>query len=106
MTDIIKAQYYRGMRPKKEIISVEYRDGRSWSGFAEAILPELQGWIEQGNNILPENPKGYPNHIRPSYQEHELCFQPSAEAKIWRYMSFEQLVSLLYSLYQSGRCGL
>lgn len=96
MTEIESAQYYRSGRPRRQLISVKYRDGLNRSGVAEALLPELESWLKEGNKILPENPKGYPNHVRPAYQDHPIFEQPSSDAaKIWRYMAFEQLLSLL-----------
>ena len=78
------------------MISITYADGHGRSGFADALLPELKEWLDAGNSILPADPKGYPNHLnRLAYQDHERCKQPANETKIWRYMAFEQLVSLL-----------
>ena len=96
MPKILNAQFYRSGRPRRQLINITYEDGSGRSGLAEAILPELKEWLNNGNSILPQFPKGYPNHLnRLAYQDHERCKQPANETKIWRYMAFEQLVSLL-----------
>ena len=96
MTKILNAQFCRTGRPTKQMINITYENGSCRSGLAEIILPELNGWLNDGNSILPQLPKGHPNHLnRLAYQDHEKCRQPANETKIWRYMSFEQFVSLL-----------
>lgn len=96
MTQILKAQFCRSRRPQKQQIGITYKDGHYHSGLADTLLPELEEWLDAGNIILPADPKGYPNHLnRLAYQDHEICKQPSNNTKIWRYMAFEQLVSLL-----------
>lgn len=96
MNNIREARFYSSGRPRKRLVNITYEDGSGQSGEADALLPVLKEWLDAGNSILPQLPKGFPNHLnRLAYQDHEKCQQPANDTKLWRYMAFDQLVSLL-----------
>jgi hypothetical protein len=96
MSNILEARFYSSGRPKKQMVNITFKDGSGQSGLFDALLPVLREWLEAGNSILPQLPKGFPNHLnRLAYQDHEKFKQPASEVKLWRYMAFDQLVSLL-----------
>lgn len=96
MSNIREARFYRSGRPRRQMVQITYEDGSGRSGLADAIQPELKDWLDAGNSISPQSPKGFPNHLnRLAYQDHERCIQPPNAKKLWRYMAFDQLVTLL-----------
>lgn len=96
MSNILEARFYSSRRPKKQMVNITFEDGSCQSGLLDALLPVLKEWLDAGNSILPQLPKGFPNHLnRLAYQDHEKFQQPTDETKLWRYISFDQLVSLL-----------
>lgn len=96
MSNILEARFYSSGRPQKQLVNITFEDGSCQSGLYDALLPVLKEWLDAGNSILPQLPKGFPNHLnRLAYQDHEICQQPVSETRLWRYMAFDQLVSLL-----------
>jgi hypothetical protein len=95
MKTIREVRYHRGQRGAR-VVNVFYDDDTYESGLEWAVLPRLQSWLSAGNSILPEPPKGYPNHLdRLAYQDNPALKQPTGETKVWRYMGFDQFVYML-----------
>lgn len=96
----------------ENIIAVEKQRGRSSNTLKVTrddgqllFVPESGGnrhyqiikeWIEHGNKISPPPPKTKPeNRPETAFIQHPTLETPNDNQVVWRYMSFEQFVSLL-----------
>lgn len=98
--NILKVQRQRRLRGQEhEVINVDFKTGQSYSGY---ISPEqnhiLQEWLNDGNTIEPPPPKRGTDLTTSAFHDHPLFILPDdRESTVWRYMNFDQFVSLLNS---------
>lgn len=96
--NIVRVQRQRGLRGRGfEVINVYFKTGECYSGL---ISPEqnliLQEWQNDGHAIEQPPPKRGTDSTTTAFHEHPLFVLPGDKgATVWRYMNFDQFVSLL-----------
>lgn len=96
--DIVRVQRQRSHRGRDfEVTNVWFKNGSQYSG---KISPEeeqvLKGWERCGNTIEPSPSKRGDDTTVTAFHDHPLFMLPAnEESTVWRYMNFDQFVSLL-----------
>lgn len=96
--DIVRVQRTRNYRGRKfEATNVFLKNGSQYSGL---ISPEqhqiIQEWQSDGHAIEPPPSKRASDASTTAFQDHPLFkVPPNKDTSVWRYMNFDQFISLL-----------